>query len=791
MAGMDMKASSGTKIIKELITSLQNAAYNPRVQRWLTLLALASIGLWMLWPCLKRDCFFAYDFDNEYMMASIFSHASNVLRSGHWPLWINTLVGGLPLYNSPQFCLSYPLYLIFLPIYQTSISAMHSIHYLTLLHILILEFNSYFFLRTLKLSRFSCLLGAVLLAFSANTLVYCKWGNAMPAYSWFLLYLGALVLLFRNPSIRTVLLTIFSSAMLVWASPAQPLILAIVTTIVFVGYQFTVSFGRRRLFFRSLAGLAAAGAIVLLLTAPILAPIYLEYGQMVRYVTNGPPVIGFGDISFKAFLVDQLSFTDFLGIVFPLNTEKEVGSQLLGPLTLTLAFFGLFSRRRESHTYFFVFLGGYALLSAAGANLGFAYINYHIPFVNMIREPSKFLFLFILAACVLAAIGFEHLRSRVSIKDKRFFSKWEHCAMAAILIIWVLTYFLGQEHFLSLKKVIRVSVVWGVLMVFLWAVGRTYNQRAIRYASIFALALAAINMNARLVRWEAPNIRSSHYLRSPSIRLHSVFRRLAAIDPLHDYRVLIEGTFHKQQAAMIGAFYGVRTFNVYFNPVPELNMRDFYYYESKPHKYFQALGAKYLICDDCSAEATNRYVFKEEVEGIKIYETKDVVPHYFLRDSIDSYYANITEYALKTTDLPLASGILAANRADIPLLGVNAPPDPKTQGCRLLEEERSPNGFAFAVNCSSPNVFILNENNSGQWRAWRNGMETRVFSVNWNQIGVPVPAGSSHIEIEYAPKNLSIAMYPFFAGLLILSGLIIYSIKKRNAAETAVEPDAS
>jgi hypothetical protein len=783
-----MKFRTEIESVKKHLDALKVAMLNPRLQAVLPLLALASIGLWMLWRCFKPASFFDMDFDNEYMIAPILSHASNVLRSAHLPLWFNTPVGGISLYNSPQLCLSYPLYFIFLPIYTTSISAMQSIHCLTLLHIFILEFNSYFFLRTLKLSRLSSIMGAVLFAFSANTLVYCKWGNAMPAYAWLPLYLGALVLLFRKPSIRTTLLVTFSIIILVLASPAQPLILSIFITIFFTGYQLIVNRGRLALFFRPLAGLAVAGVIAILFTAPILFPIYLEYGQMVRYVTNGPPVIGFGKISFQAFLVDQMSFTDFFGIVLPLNTEKEVGSQLLGPLTLTLAFFGLCSRRRDHHKHFFTFLAGYSLLSAAGANLGFAYINYHIPFIKMIREPSKFLFFFVLAACVLAAIGVDHLRNRVSIKDEGFFSRREQLAVIAILIIGVLSYFFGQEHLLTLKRGLRISGICVASIAFLWAASRTHTRIAIRYAFICALAIAAIYSNTRLVKWEAPNVNASFYLRPASLRLHSVFRRLADIDPSHNYRVLIDGTLHKQQAAMIGSFYGVRTFNAYFNPVPVLNMRDLYYYEPKPHKYFQAMGAKYLICDECSAQATKWYTFKEEVEGIKIYETNDVAPYYYMKSHIDVVYANITEYALKTTEFPLESGILMVLKEDIHPLGLYTPIGQKVPACSFLQEERSPNKLTFGVNCADPRVFVLNENNSGQWRARRNGREMPVFSVNWNQVGVPVPAGPSRIEIEYAPKNLKIAMYPFWAGLLAFLGLAIYSIKKPNAAETEVTP---
>jgi hypothetical protein len=60
-----------------------------------------------------------------------------------------------------------------------------------------------------------------------------------------------------------------------------------------------------------------------------------------------------------------------------------------------------------------------------------------------------------------------------------------------------------------------------------------------------------------------------------------------------------------------------------------------------------------------------------------------------------------------------------------------------------------------------------------------NGKRVFVAQVNGNQIGVPVGIGGSYMEIEYAPKNLRKAFYPFFAGLIIFAGLTYYWFRNR------------
>jgi hypothetical protein len=68
---------------------------------------------------------------------------------------------------------------------------------------------------------------------------------------------------------------------------------------------------------------------------------------------------------------------------------------------------------------------------------------------------------------------------------------------------------------------------------------------------------------------------------------------------------------------MIGSFYGIRTFNICSNPVPFRNMREVYYFGPKADKHMQAMGSKYLICDECSVEAVNRYKFREQIDGVR------------------------------------------------------------------------------------------------------------------------------------------------------------------------------
>src|SRR5689334_8407711 len=50
--------------------------------------------------------------DNTHFILPLFAHVSKSFHSGEFPYWINSIVGGIPLYNNPQFSLLYPFYFL-------------------------------------------------------------------------------------------------------------------------------------------------------------------------------------------------------------------------------------------------------------------------------------------------------------------------------------------------------------------------------------------------------------------------------------------------------------------------------------------------------------------------------------------------------------------------------------------------------------------------------------------------------------------------------------------------------
>ena len=355
-------------------------------------LALIGLAYFFLRNALSSNKSFALFDDNEFFVGPIFASMSSSYAQGEWPLRMSELLGGLPLYNFTQFTSLYPFYFWFLPLYEDPVESMQTMHWLTLLHILIYQIMGYFFLKSLNLSRFSAVVGATLIAFSANSLDYTAWISVTAPYSWMPLYLmGMFGVLQKRQKRLYFCLGLVGIFLLTTASPAQPLIHVLLFTVISCSVFFFVKIYEKQSLSVLLSGysyVTIIGVVAILLTAPVLVPAVLGYEGMIRWLGPFGSVVGNQSLPFEAFLFDQLAVKELLGVVFPIS-GVVVGNQFIGIITIILATLAVFSVKKNWVVSVFIIIAIYSLLSSTGNNLGFAYVNYELPFINKIREPSR------------------------------------------------------------------------------------------------------------------------------------------------------------------------------------------------------------------------------------------------------------------------------------------------------------------------------------------------------------------------------------------------------------------
>ena len=529
--------------------------------------------------------------DNTHFLLPLFTYISRSFAGGEFPYWINSIAGGVPLYNTPQFSVLYPFYFFHWNLYRTPLDASLYVHYITLLHVGILWMSTYVMLRIFHLRIISSVLGATLFAFCANTYFYLFWVNIISPYSWFPLAVGSVFLILENKSPKAgLVLGWISIYLLTSASPAQPLI-HFVCCAAFLAVSYGVVHQTRgsKLIvpLRNLVLLVLGS--VLLVSATLIPTLLFSRRDMVRFTEAGA-VTGNERIPFKGFLTGQSEGRELAKVLFPLNTDQVLGDSWLGIVPIFLALFGLFRSKKDWVVIPLFLLAAYALISSAGANLGVAYINYWIPLLNKIREPARHLYVFALATCTLAAFGFEHVTSTKWFERADF---QKHVAVfGAFLLLLLGSYWVRKDY---TTRVSDSILLWSFgLFLIVLIIGRVTG----RSNSVAHVILAGIAVYPAF-RYPAPivKIEQGDYFMEANLRSHRILQQLVKIDDIRRYRLVVaDDQFNTQWWSMNAIYYDLRTFEAAMNPLPASRLQEIFVAPSIP-RYSQLLGAKYYL--DC------------------------------------------------------------------------------------------------------------------------------------------------------------------------------------------------
>lgn len=734
---------------------------------------LVLVGMWCFF---LRGAFgasrsFALFMDNEFFIGSVLSSMSSSFGGGEWPLRMPTVVGGVPLYNFAQLSPFYPFYLAIFPLFKTPLDAAATMHSVVLGHLLVFAINTYILMRVLRLSRMAAVTGAVFLVFGPNSLAYAVWMNIVAPYSWLPLYLaGVIGILEGRKSLKFPLAALVAIVLLSLASPSQPLIHAVMLTGILVlirGVQPLLS-KAPGLSLGSILMLASVGIISILLASPVLVPTAIGMGEMIRWIGPYPPVVGYDQIPFQAFLYDQLSISE-LGGVFVKTAAKSVGSQFVGPVAVTLSLCAIFMNWRSWIVLAMGFVAVYALASAAGGNLGLAYVNYMLPLVNKIREPSRFLFLFQLAISVLCAFGIDEIRKLVSGADAGKGLRAPLIIAGVVAGVSLLfSVSLGGADANRFQSLVAMGLLLAAIVATLAAARRRWRSSSEKIGLCWSLAV--ISVLATSVSWLPPSISHSTYLTNDGVALDVALDRVNQLDPQHNYRVVFEGSIDKQMASMLASYVGIRTLNFYLNPAPFQQFSELYNHGPRKDNYLQILGARYLICKDCGGSKYEGFKFRESINGYDLHEAVDALPHVYSAYHVDGQFGGIGDFIDKAAAFSLTDGLLFVEQGKEMALGSGGS---RSGGCVIREEAEKNNLLRYLVSCASPAMIVVNEFFSESWRARVDGVEVEALRVNGNQIGVPLGPGGHVVELYFKPDIFVFSLLlPVIGGVLLLCWLL-------------------
>jgi hypothetical protein len=728
------------------------------------------------WPAFAHGALYAPFRDNVWLYGSLFSRASEIALTGNFPYWLDTVLGGFPLYQTPHFSATYPFYFFGLLDYGKALEVMYTLSYVTCFHIFILYLNLYVLLRVAGAGGLASLCGATVGLVSGNTEVSAHWIAIAAAWSWFPLLVAGMIRLLRAPlSFGSIALFSLSAALMCTANPAQPVIQsAYCGGIFFIAAAFWR--WRKNGFAAAghlLAGMGVSGIIAFGLAAVALVPMTLATGGMIRH---GPriPIIGHASIPWDSFNLRQLSPSALSHLVFDSSDLHVLGGLYVGPLALLGVFLCVVAYRYgDSFSRFPLLTFGaialYFLMAGFGTHFGLAYIHYYIPLLNRIREAGRYLAVFTMLTALLAGLGLQTIMDVASrkLELKGGWQRYFWIATGAGLVIFVLALAFDRHEKMS---------GWLVLAIlpFAWVLwpASSRPERLVGSGLLLLACLASVLAPPRTQPFFV-----SEYLFADNLKSHRVLRRLAQLPDIAHYRVVVlDSALGSRKWGNNASYYGIRTFYLFCSPAPYDQFREMF--NERDVNLRKLRGAKYFVCgqDSTPFDPNARLLFTES--GYRVYEASDAMEPYTLIHKVIRF-GNKGSFRKK-----LATGFdyqrVAAvekpkGQLNPPLLqamedvGTDVPmPDD------LVEPIfHTPNVVGVLANSTKLGVLILNERWSNDWHARVNSQVAKVLRVNFTQPAVMVPAGRNYVEFEYKPMlfwNLLILQRVTFL-LLIIVGL--------------------
>lgn len=674
---------------------------------------------------LLRDRSFGIWQDNEFSLSPVLHSLSTLNHSTIIPNYLPQFLGGIDLQGYAQFSPAYPLYFLGFSLFSTPLSAIASINLLVHLHLVIYLSGAYFLLRTLRISVLASMVGAIFIVFNSNTLNYSSWLNIIAPYSWLPWILGFLIVSLRSGRFLYWSLFYICSGLMFLASPAQPVIhtVYLVTILAISHFYLTRKNALDRIQVKkSLKKAVVLAPIFLMVLLPFLFPLLNAAKKQIRWIGDFGTVSGFDKIPFEAFQITQVEFREISGFLLESVSPREVGGIYFGPVLISLILYGFFKLKRDYYWRVFCIIGFYSLISAFGENLGFSHLNYNLPLINAIREPSRFLVL-------------SHLCFGI-------------CSGLAV-----------NDIYQNLNRIMRNQRHHFTSKVFL-------NSGNIVIVILFVLVIFT---QPKAINWAAPSVSTSDYNSQNWKDFEIPMKVLQSLDPKSEYRIIFGGDINSQQASMFAAFFGLRTLNTYMNPLPEGQFNAMYFYDNHNYRYKELLGAKYLVCSlACPIKDSERYfnyltIWKNEKYRI-------------LENSKADAFLTLPSQVLIQNGIVEGLSYMVDESFDAFVLDSRSTnPNKIFADCKFLNStHRGFQKIEANVECSSKGFLILNAYNDGNWTAKNNKKTTTPMVANGFLVGIRLEPGMNSIQIQHEAKdrNLVVNVSLISAGMYLLFLLI-------------------
>jgi hypothetical protein len=753
----------------------------------LALLALVITFLLRYGPFLASRLLFGPFLDNVHIYGPIFSEVSRRSLSAAVPYYLPDIGTGFPIFESPHFSILYPFYFFGLLSYGGPLASLYTLTHLTLLHVFIFYANLYVLLRCSAVPPWPAYIGASVGMLAPNTEVYASWITITASYAWLPLVLAGGVLLLRFPGKASgILLFSIAAGLLALASASQSVIHTAVSCLILfaVGIMWLCLHRRFGDLWRVGWSLAVCGGIAFGLAGAAILPMYIATGEMIRHIGANAAIIGHAHIPWENFNLNQLTLGQVAGILLGPTWIDIFGSPYVGPLgVLGTLLTGIYFRRLGPFQRMLVVAFGvvclYGLLSGFGINLGLAYVNFHLPFINRIREAGRHLVLFVIGASFLSGLGYSALaRSLEQYRESR--DPRILIAPAACVLIFAGTILL--ELFQNGYGRSRTGFWMLALAPILFILGRV--SRVSRYIGVISAGLL-VSIAAIVIPVRGFSVAQSDFDKPINLLSHRVLQSIAKKIDASDYRVdFRDSTFDNKFWAMNASYYAIKSFYNHLTPQPYEQFR-FMLLTNVP--YLRAMmGARYVLCGPENSPTDEGAKEIMETEGYRLYENRNPMGRLAMVHRVAEPCKGGKEFLNRISagfDY-LSEAYVAPKHFDMVKRFLPSSlmlPHGQDQVIKIVDQA---NRSYSKVESDSASLLILNEWFTSAWKVRVNGKNQPALRVNQWQTGVLLGAGKNRVEFEYRPTLFRVLMASNRITMVLLLGFLILSVVQKSAGRS-------
>jgi hypothetical protein len=739
-------------------------------------------------PFVTSHLLFGPFLDNVHIYGPIFAEVSRLSLAGAVPYYLPDIGTGFPLFESPHFCILYPFYFFELINYGGPLNSLYTLTYLTLFHIFIFYVNLYVLLRCGTVPPWAAYIGASVGMLARNTELYASWITITASYAWLPLVLAGGVLLFRFPG-KPNGIVVFSVAagLLALASASQSVIHTALSCLILfaVGIGWLCLERRFSDIWRVAWSLALCGGIAFGLAGAAIVPMYLATGEMIRHIGGGAAVIGHAHIPWGNFNLIQLKLNEAAGIVIRPTWIAIVGSPYVGSLgVIGTLLAGIYFRRVAQFPRKLVLAFGaialYGLLSGFGTNLGLAYLNFHVPFINRIREAGRYLVLFVIGVSFLSGFGYSLLpRIWEHYRNSRNLRLLIAPALMALAMTGIILWELAQMHPLQ-----RLTGCWMLALApLLFVLGRFSKVRRCKFLT---LAGVLVSVAAMVIPVRGISVSQSAFDKPTNLLSHRVLQRIATETDVRDWRIdFHDRVFDNKFWGMNASYYGIKSFYNQLTPQPYAQF-EFMLLGSVPHLRAM-MGARYVLCGPAESPTDANTKQMLEIEGYKLYENANPMNRFTLVHQVEGSapsVAGFVEIIQRGFNYHSEAYVTPRDLESVRKFLGNQPMSARPEDV-ITNVINQPNRSYSRVESNAASLLIFNEWFTPAWKVWVNGVSQSALRVNQWQVGALLPAGKNDVEFEYEPALFrALMILNRTTVVLILGFLILRWYRNRSVASS-------